>query len=59
MEVTFDYNPSDLLMDDAIDMRPKIDFVIRALRNTGDFLDAWIKSRMDEYLKAQMEREKR
>lgn len=55
MEVTFDYDPSSLTYAEAIEMRPKIDFAMRLLRVTGDYLDTWLKEHMHEIAK---EREK-
>lgn len=48
MEVGFDYDPSSLTYADAIEIRPQIDFAIRQLRTTGDYLDAWIKEHMQQ-----------
>lgn len=45
-EAGFTYDPSALTTDAALDMRPIIDFAIRQLRVTGDYLDAWLKNRI-------------
>jgi hypothetical protein len=48
VEVELNYDPSALTYVEAIDTRPKIDFAMRQLRVTGDYLDAFIKEHLVE-----------
>jgi hypothetical protein len=47
-EESFTYDPSSLKLDDAVEIRPRIDHAIRLLYITGDYLGEWIKPRLKE-----------
>lgn len=55
-ELSFTYDPSALLFEDALDLRPKLDFVQRLVRVTGDYLDEWLKARIAERAKEEKEK---